>query len=364
MTDLANYHKLATVKNTNPFAFKKVGSFLLINLAVAVALQLFFCSACLSDWEMFKSNAGNLVYSFILSCLLSGGIGVIIDRADRHFPWLDAPFRRLMFDILVVTAYTFVVSLCLATVFSMFVWDYFVFEEVSMGDLMESTKTPIIIALSITLFVTSRSFLIEWRQAAIAAEQMRNERLEWQYQSLKDQLNPHFLFNSLNVLSNLVYEDANQANAFIEKLAKIYRYVLDVQYEELVSLDQELAFAKNYLELQELRFGTKLKYDIRVDEASAYSLPPLTLQLLLENAIKHNAATKVKPLVIEISQDGDRLKVSNTYNLRSTAPEKSGIGLNNINERYGFMTDRKVRIEKSDGLFVVTLPLLKKTKSR
>jgi LytS/YehU family sensor histidine kinase len=260
----------------------------------------------------------------------------------------------------VVTTYTFIVSFCLATIFSIFVWDYFKLEDVGWGAMISSTKLPIGIALSITLILTSRSFLIEWRQAAIAAEQMRSERLAWQYQSLKDQLNPHFLFNSLNVLSNLVYENPDQANAFIEKLSKIYRYVLDVQYEELVTLDQELAFAKNYLELQELRFGTKLSYIIKVDEPSNFSLPPLTLQLLLENAIKHNAATKDKPLVISIKQENNQLRVINTFNPRVTEIGESGIGLKNIKERYGFMTDRMVAIDKNESLFTVSLPLLTK----
>jgi sensor histidine kinase YesM len=363
MTDLTNNHKLAIVNNDNPFGTKKIGRFLLINLLLALGIQLAICPACFTDFSIFWANVDDLVYSFLLSSFLSGGIGFIIGKADKHFPWLDAPFSRLVFDILVVTAYTFIVSFALATVFSIFVWDNFKFEEIGWEDLAASTKLPIGIALVITLFLTSRSFLMEWRQAAIVAEQMRSERLAWQYQSLKDQLNPHFLFNSLNVLSNLVYENPDQANAFIEKLSKIYRYVLDVQYEEIVPLDQELAFAKNYLELQELRFGTKLSYVIKVNESVKYALPPLTLQLLLENAIKHNTATKDKPLIISITQENNQLKVTNTFNPRATEPEESGIGLKNIKERYGFLTDREVVIEKNEALFEVNLPLLTNTLS-
>ncbi|MFT5595893.1 MAG: hypothetical protein ACI8QH_000681 [Flammeovirgaceae bacterium] len=360
MTDLANKHKLALVHDKNPLAYKKIGSFVLINLALAMGIQIILCPACFGDFALFIEGLDDFIYSFLLSCFLSGGIGFIVSKSDKHFPWLDAPFSRLVFDILVVTTYTFIVSFCLATIFSIFVWEYFKLEDMAWGAMVSSTKLPIGIALSITLILTSRSFLIEWRQAAIAAEQMRNERLAWQYQSLKDQLNPHFLFNSLNVLSNLIYEDPDQANAFIEKLSKIYRYVLDVQYEELVGLDQELAFAKNYLELQELRFGSKLSYVITVDDSTHYALPPLTLQLLLENAIKHNAATKEKPLVISIKQEGNELKVINTFSPRTTQPGESGIGLNNIKERYGFMTDRMVVIEKNESLFEVSLPLLTK----
>ena len=361
MTDLTNNHKLAAMDNRGPFVYRNnIGRFLLINLGLAFGIQLLLNSGGFASWEMFKEGFDDLVYSFIISCFLSGGIGLIIKIADQHFPWLDAPLTRFIFDILVVTTYTFIVSFCLATFFSIYVWDYFTLERFGWGAIARSTITPIIIALSITLFLTSRSFLLEWRQAAIVAEQMRSERLEGQYQSLKDQLNPHFLFNSLNVLSNLVYENADQANAFIEKLSKIYRYVLDVQYEELVPLDEELAFAKNYLELQELRFGNKLSYVIKVDDSSTYALPPLTLQLLLENVIKHNAATKSNPLEISITQRGDQLSVINTFSPRATEPGESGIGLKNIKERYGFLTDRGVVIDKNESKFEVTLPLLKK----
>jgi sensor histidine kinase YesM len=360
MTDIANKHKLATVDNRGPFVYRnKIGRFLLINLVLAIGIQLLLNSAAFTSWELFKLAFDDLVYSFIISCFLSGGIGVIIQKADQHFPWLDAPLSRLVFDVLVVTAYTFIVSFSLATIFAIYVWDYFTLEKVGWGAIAESTITPIIIALSITLFLTSRSFLLEWRQAAIAAEHMRSERLEGQYQSLKDQLNPHFLFNSLNVLSNLVYEDADQANAFIEKLSGIYRYVLDVQYEELIPLERELAFAKNYLELQKLRFGDKLKYEVNVSDQIKYNLPPLTLQLLLENAVKHNAATKKKPLHITILQEVDQLKISNTMSARSTAPEESGIGLKNIKERYGFLTEREISIISNEDTFTVIVPLLK-----
>ncbi|MEM9053213.1 MAG: histidine kinase, partial [Bacteroidota bacterium] len=220
---------------------------ILINLAVATVIQVIFCPACFTDLDMMMANLDDYAYGFIISCFLSIGISFIVSKADEHFPWLDAPFSRFIFDLAVVTVYSFIVSFCLATLFSIFVWDYFTIETVSWSDIAGATRTPIFIALGLTLFFTSRSFLMEWRQAAIEAEQMKAERLQWQYQSLKDQLNPHFLFNSLNVLSNLVYENADQANAFIEKLSGIYRYVLDVQYEELVPLSQELAFAKNYL---------------------------------------------------------------------------------------------------------------------
>src|SRR5690606_31960409 len=135
------------------------------------------------------------------------------------------------------------------------------------------------------------------------------EGLKGQYQSLKDQLNPHFLFNSLNVLSNLVFEDATKSSKFIQQLSKIYRYVLEVHQEELVSLERELAFAENYLSLQKIRFEDALNFKMEVELGDNYYLPPLSLQLLLENAIKHNIVSRDKPLEIIISQNKDELTV-------------------------------------------------------
>jgi sensor histidine kinase YesM len=359
-TYFINKSKLAAVPNTNPLAFKNTRQFLLINAGIALAIQFSFCSACFFDAEKFVGSLDDLAYSFLISCLLSGGISFIISKSDIYFPWLDNPVKRLFFDIFAVTAYAFVVSFVLATIFSLFIWDYFTFDKVTWGDIANATRTPIYISLGITLFFTSRSFLLELRQAAIEAEQMRNERLIGQYQSLKDQLNPHFLFNSLNVLGNLVYEDADLANRFIEKLSRVYRYVLDVQYEELVPLKDEIDFARNYLELQELRFGKKLRHTISVNDDGEFALPPLSLQLLLENAVKHNAATSDKPLEIWVEKTGALLTVKNTLAERKSESTREGIGLKNIQERYRFLSDKEIEIERGEDYFTVILPLIPK----
>ena len=298
------------------------------------------------------------LYSFVISALLSGGINILIGYSEKQFSWLDKPVTRLVFDLFLVVIYSFIVSFITAAIFSVYVWGYFTVSTIDWFDILESTKFPIIVALGITFFFTSLSFLSEWRVAAIQTEQMKNERLAGQYQSLKDQLNPHFLFNSLNVLSNLVYEDADKSSKFIEKLASVYRYVLDVQYERLVSLDRELKFASSYLDLQKVRFGAKLEYSIGVENVAGLSIPPLSLQLLLENAVKHNVATSEAPLKIEINKDGMRLVVKNNLQLRPKAAETSGIGLQNIKKRYSYFTNEEVIILNDNESFSVSIPLI------
>jgi LytS/YehU family sensor histidine kinase len=162
------------------------------------------------------------------------------------------------------------------------------------------------------------------------------------------------------VLSNLVYENADKSAEFIQQLSKIYRYVLDVQQEELVGLDKEISFAENYLSLQKIRFEGSLEYFMDVHQLKGYYLPPLSLQLLLENAIKHNIASLEKPLKIMIEQTDSNLIVRNILQSKLTKEgSKTGIGLPNIKKRYALLSNQIPKITETDKEFIVELPLLK-----
>jgi LytS/YehU family sensor histidine kinase len=255
--------------------------------------------------------------------------------------------------------YAFFASFIIVFFYAWFEWDCKL-GQIPWRGILRFTLTPMTISLVFMAIFTSRSWLFEWRKSAIEAEQLRSEKFASQYQSLKDQLNPHFLFNSLNVLSNLVYEDADKSAAFIQKLSKIYRYVLDVQQEELVNLSKELDFAKNYLELQKIRFEENLTFSIKVEHEKGLFIPPLSLQLLLENAIKHNEASQDLPLFIQILQKENELWVSNSFQPKSTLKENSpGIGLNNIRMRYTLLSDRQIDVTQNENEFLVRLPLLR-----
>ncbi len=346
------------------FELKNLWKFFLVNLVIATAVVLSFCPNCFFSWELFTGVWDDWLYSFLISSLLSGGITLIIRFSEKMFPWLEKPVQRLLFDLTAVVIYSFVVSFILGTIFALWIWDYFTFDQIGWADIAESTKLPTYIALGLTVFFTSRAFLIEWKQAVIEAERIKREHLAGQYQSLKNQLNPHFLFNSLNVLSNLVYEDADQSNAFIEKLSAIYRYVLDVQNEELIDLEEEIAFAQKYMELQAIRFGKKFHFAFEFSDPKAFCIPPLTLQLLIENAFKHNIATKDSPLDVFVIQNDDRLIVKNTLQRRKVESAESGIGLENIRKRCAFFTDREVIVKEEGGFFVVDVPLIIKSNNQ
>jgi LytS/YehU family sensor histidine kinase len=278
---------------------------------------------------------------------------------DKRISWIEKPVKRLLLTAASYMVFSFLVSFVLVTLYVVVSVEGVGFHNLSYVRVLENTVMPIMVALMIITIFISRSWLFEWRNAAIEAEQLKSEKLASQNQFLKDQLNPHFLFNSLNVLSNLVYESADRSAEFIQQLSKIYRYVLDVQQEQLVSLKRELDFAEHYLSLQKIRFENSLEYFIDVRENQNLFLPPLSLQLLLENAIKHNIASREKPLKIMIQQENESLIVRNVLQPKiSLERSEKGIGLENITKRYALLSDKSPSIQKTASEFIVTLPLL------
>jgi PAS domain S-box-containing protein len=195
--------------------------------------------------------------------------------------------------------------------------------------------------------------------------QAQKENLQSQFEVLKQQVNPHFLFNSLNVLTSLIKIDPDLAESFTERLSKVYRYVLENKEKDLVSLSTELEFLNAYLFLLEIRFMKKLFIDIKIDKAfHDYQILPIAIQLIIENAIKHNTFSKAQPLKIEIFVDDmDCLNIINNLNMRETKFISTGVGLENINRRYALVSDQKPEFIKTKEHFVAKLPLLKLEKT-
>lgn len=181
------------------------------------------------------------------------------------------------------------------------------------------------------------------------------------FESLKNQIDPHFLFNSLNVLSSLIEENPENAQRFTTSLSKIYRYVLEQKDKELVSVEEELAFAKTYMNLLKMRFENSLFYELPTTIINPEAkVVPLSLQLLLENTVKHNVVSEHRPLHIRIFIEGNYLVIQNDYQKREILQERKGVGLQNIINRFGIITNRKVLIEQNEQTFTVKLPILTK----
>jgi sensor histidine kinase YesM len=203
-------------------------------------------------------------------------------------------------------------------------------------------------------------FFREYRRQWEEAEELRRTRSQAQVQLIKSQINPHFLFNNLNVLSGMVIKDNPDANHFIEEFSKVYRYILNNQDKELVELRSELEFIHPYLFLLNKRFDEGLSVAIDIpDDYKTRHVVPAALQLLIENAIKHNIVSRSKPLHIDIHANGNgTLVVKNNLQPRKAAEPSTQIGLQNIVKRYELISGRTVIVKKTDDTFEVTLPLL------
>jgi PAS domain S-box-containing protein len=190
---------------------------------------------------------------------------------------------------------------------------------------------------------------------------VQKENLQSQFEVLKQQVNPHFLFNSLNVLTSLIKIDPDLAESFTERLSKVYRYVLENKEKDLVSLSTELEFLNAYLFLLEIRFMKKLLIEIKIDRIyHEYQILPLAIQLIIENAIKHNTFSKLQPLKIKVFVDEQhQLNIMNNLNVRETKLISTGVGLENINRRYALVSDQKPEFIKTTEHFIAKLPLLK-----
>jgi LytS/YehU family sensor histidine kinase len=198
-----------------------------------------------------------------------------------------------------------------------------------------------------------------WKQSIILNEKLEKENVISKFEALKNQVNPHFLFNSLNTLSNLVHEDQSKAEDFIVEFSEIYRYVLEKKDQPVVSLAEELDFVNAYLKLCHIRFGEGLKSNIKVNIDHMESLiPTLSLQTLVENAIKHNRITRKEPLTIDIYDDMENLIVENNFQPRSNNNRNTGMGLSNITERYSILCDKKPEFFMNNSSYLAKLPLL------
>ncbi|QRR04082.1 histidine kinase [Dyadobacter sandarakinus] len=202
--------------------------------------------------------------------------------------------------------------------------------------------------------------LNKWRTININKEAMKKAGMQGQLQSLKSQVNPHFLFNSLNTLSALITDEPERAEQFVDEMAKVYRYLLQTNQNELTTVATEVRFVQSYFHLLRTRHDTGVELTIDIAEADLHrSIPPLTLQLLLENAVKHNAILEQTPLHVTIRSIGDdRLEVKNNVLEKSTPVKSTRLGLANIMAKYKLLSDRRPVIEAGTESFTVTLPLI------
>ncbi|TGD79857.1 sensor histidine kinase [Hymenobacter wooponensis] len=325
-------------------------------LGLSIGLSFLFCNGCKIWSEDFLVTFGyNSAYTFGL--WLANGYPN--EWLNRRVDWTVQPVRRFLTTLAFSLVLSLLVILLVTGSFMVF------YHHRPLSSLTwRPFVVPLLITVVISLFMHSRSFLLGWREAAIQAMRLQKENAQAQADSLRRQLDPHFLFNSLNALTSLVEEnDPARASRFIRQLSQVYRYVLDSQEQEIVPLAEEMKFVEAYLFLQRTRLGEgmQVEMDLPTTALDTLLVPPLAVQLLLENALKHNATSQRNPLRIRIELDeaARTLTVRNDRRLRRLADgESTGLGLSNLQARYAFLTKQPVTIEQTDTEFSVTLPLL------
>jgi len=227
---------------------------------------------------------------------------------------------------------------------------------------MQRTNTvfnQVIMLSAFYLIIMSRSYQ-RLKDVQLRAERSEKEAALSQFEALRNQLSPHFLFNSLSILTSMVHEDADLSEKFVKQLSKVYRYILEQRDHELVSLETELEFIKAYTFLLQIRFENKFNVQIVItgDEQRQYKIAPLTLQLLVENAVKHNRMSVKEPLQVRLYTQNDCLIIENSWQPREQSEPSTGIGMPNIINRYALFTDRLVSFGQQNDLFIVKIPLL------
>jgi len=305
----------------------------------------------------WRVQLGSFIESIFITIFIWEGNLRLDDFLEKRYPWSSRPAFRILVQLPVSTIYSASLMFVTMLLFNAFVCEI-PFNERGLF-LSISITIGLLVSLILMAVETGLFFFREWKESLVQVEKYKSESAQANLENLKNQVNPHFLFNNLSVLSSLVYKDQEKAVDFINQLSKVYRYLLDNKSNELISLEEELKFISSYAYLLNIRYSPNLIIDMQISEENKkLLLPPLTIQLLLENAIKHNVISNEAPLNISLKSDGDNLIISNKINQRLSKEPSSKTGLKNIKVRYSYFTDREVMINDQNELFEVTIPLL------
>jgi hypothetical protein len=298
----------------------------------------------------------NLLYAIVLTLLNV----FFFDYINHKVQWKKYGRYRIMIgaagSITLTMAGIFLIRLVVEMALTGVGWDAFIAGENGLYYFIALLITTVVSILFHAIY-----FYKHWQEGKVKEQKIIAGTASAKFDALKNQLDPHFLFNSLNVLTSLIDEDPQQAQKFTTALSKVYRYVLEQKNKDLVSVDEELEFARTYVQLLKMRFEDSLIFEIpEVSQNPDARIVPLSLQLLLENAVKHNVVTAAKPLLIKVTEEDGRLIISNNLQEKQVVKKGSGVGLHNIRQRYDILSDRKVTIHKTENNFSVQLPILTK----
>jgi sensor histidine kinase YesM len=349
-------YKAMNSKEINKFITRQ-----LIELAIVLVFSVFITYAFSGNYlfSHFSNTYKNLLFGFCIGYSLWKGNQFIGFIGNNYFPWEKNPKLTL------IVSSTLSVTFSIIDIFLVYyLYLNFVF-NIDITDNLIRWIWQMVIVLLISLIITISYYLSYffkwWRIATVNEEKLKQEAIQLRYDALKSNVNPHFLFNSLSVLTSLVDTDTQKAKEFIQQFSNIYRYVLEQRDRDIVPLVEEISFIKSFTDLHLIRHGNTLKVSIEVNDLSGYIIP-LSLQILLENCFKHNIISEEKPLKVRVWRDGDNIFVQNNLQKRNTIHESGGVGLETISKQFEYFSDRKVEIIQTATQYTVKLPILNNIK--
>jgi two-component system LytT family sensor kinase len=299
----------------------------------------------------------NCMFSVIIGYPAWKGMVWITKMLERRVPWLKSPIKRMIYQVLALTIF-FVLIILLG----FFVWTKLTQGlefRIIMAEAMSGLKVAFIFMFLSLLAGNTVLFFKNWKTATVQQEELKRAHLALQYQSLKDQVRPHFLFNSLSSLATLINTDTGKATEFVHKLSDVYRYVLEHRENELVPIKDELKFMEDYIFLQKIRFGENLQVESKLDLDMNRLVIPLSMQMLVENAIKHNEISSEHPLHIMIMSTGKgHVIVKNNLQRRRVSEPSLGTGLENLGKQITYFSDDPLLVQEETGSFIVRMPTI------
>jgi len=324
---------------------------LFFQFMIDVIFSLIYRNASIiSPWHAY-------LLSVVMSFIIILGLFRLASLINKRYSWESSPGSRFYIQVVMVVAFIVLGVMILRLILNL------VFASGGFIRLLDE----IIVAVFFFLFGLLVVFLDigiillnKWRFSLAEIERFKKENLETQYEMLRIQVNPHFLFNSLNTLSALIYQNQDTAANFVREMSSVYRYILEKRKSELAPLREEMDFTDSYRYLLSLRFDQKLIFEMDVSEICFdMFIVPLTLQILIENAVKHNIVSLKKPLTIRIFTENDkRLVVQNNLQKKPVTSYSSGIGLENIRSRLAFISGKNLIVIQSETDFIVKIPLI------
>lgn len=290
---------------------------------------------------------------FVFTSVFWNGVYLIIKWNRNKFKEIDQTAKRLLFTSFYSSIFLLLASNVVGLVIGTCTIENFLTPEY----FFRYTHISFLSAFMVASLYEASYFFTKWEASIIQNQELKSQQIRVQYSVLQNQMSPHFLFNSLNTLTTLISEDQNIAIDFTQTLAEVYRYILQNRERELVRLEDEIEFCKSYVFLLKKRYPENLHVHFSISENNKY-IAPLTVQMLIENAIKHNVISKNVPLDIDVAVEGDDLVVRNQLQVKKSLEKSTKTGLDNIKKRYALLGNRSVDVQVTDENFVVRVPLI------